>query len=346
MAVGYQPPESSAVDSTANASIVPSIALSQDDSAAPSVDQLVAVRVAADIAERTELPVARNIANLSTTLSIESQLAQVDDNSISKPQIVQPTAGSREIRTYTVVAGDTVSKLAARFGVSADTIKWSNDLTSDSLEVGKKLKILPIDGVIYTAKSDDTVKSIADRYKTDEKRIVAYNDLELSGLKAGQRLILPDGNLPNTERPGYVAPVQQPSFSYTPVRYGVGFAGSRTWTIGYGTAANKYAYGNCTAYAFNRRVQLGKPVGAFWGHAASWAARAQAEGLSVNNVPSVGAILQNGGGYGHVGIVEEILPNGDVSISEMNAYVPGGGFNVVSGRIIPAANVSSYNYIH
>jgi surface antigen len=83
-----------------------------------------------------------------------------------------------------------------------------------------------------------------------------------------------------------------------------------------------------------------------WGHAGSWAAGAMNYGLVVNKLPSVGAIIQNGGGFGHVGIVEAVLPNGDVSISEMNAYVSGGGWNIVSGRIIPADKVSSYNFIH
>ena len=49
---------------------------------------------------------------------------------------------------------------------------------------------------------------------------------------------------------------------------------------------------------------------------------------------------------GHVAIVEQILPNGDIQLSEMNASVAGGGYNIVSGRIVPAANVHQYVYIH
>ena len=60
----------------------------------------------------------------------------------------------------------------------------------------------------------------------------------------------------------------------------------------------------------------------------------------------MGAIVQNGGGAGHVAIVESISDNGDVSVSEMNAYVSGGGFNVVSGRKISAALAGQYLYIH
>ena len=342
VAIGYQPPQAGPTDSVANAISSQAGSLSSESSA-PSVDQLIATRVAAGIAERAELPIARNIAEISISLSVESELAQADNNAIVKPQIVQPSAGSREIKTYTTVAGDTVDKLAAQFGVSADTIKWANNLTSSALEPGKELQIPPINGIIYTVKDGDSATSIAAKYKADEQRIVAYNDLELGGLSAGRKIILPDGDLPTTERPGYVAPVTQ---SYAPIRYGAGFGDGRTWTISFGTAPNRYAPGNCTAYAYNRRVQLGKPVGELWGNAATWAYKARSEGYVVNNVPSVGAIMQNGGGYGHVAIVEEILPNGDISVSEMNAYVSGGGFNIVSGRIVPASNVGSYNYIH
>ncbi len=205
---------------------------------------------------------------------------------------------------------------------------------------------MPIDGTAYVVKSGDTVDSLAEKYKVDKTRLIVYNDLDISGLVVGNEIILPNGILPDTEKPGYVAPVVQ-TFYYAGT--GTGFGGN-TWNIGYGTpgyAGNTYSYGNCTRYAYDRRVELGLRVSASWGNASSWAWLAGAEGLQVDSAPSVGAVIQNGGGwYGHVGIVEKILPNGDVSISEMNASVPGGGYNVVSGRIIPVGSVGYYMYIH
>jgi surface antigen len=62
-------------------------------------------------------------------------------------------------------------------------------------------------------------------------------------------------------------------------------------------------------------------------------------------VPEVGAIFQNGGGYGHVGIVEAINSDGSLVVSEMNNYA-GGGYNWINNRIIPANQVGSFNYIH
>jgi surface antigen len=111
-------------------------------------------------------------------------------------------------------------------------------------------------------------------------------------------------------------------------------------------AGNTYARGYCTAYAYDRRVELGLPIGARWGNAASWARAAQAAGYRVDRTPAVGAIIQNGGGLGHVAIVERIRDNGDLELSEMNAAVSGGGWNVVSGRVVSAAYVGQYLYIH
>lgn len=348
VAIGYQPPQPNPTDSVANAVSAQAPVSAQAENA-PSVDQLIATRVAAGIAERAELPIAHNIANLSASLSIESQLAQESNNVITKPQIIQPTAGNREMRSYTTVAGDSVEKIAAQFGVSADTIKWANKLTSDAIEPGRALEIPPINGVIYTVKDGDTTASIASHYKTDEKRLVAYNDLELGGLSAGKKIILPDADLPATERPGYVAPrpaVQRPVTSGLNYNSYSGGSGSGNYMAM--TAGNKYAFGNCTWYAYERRVQLGLPVGSFWGNANTWASYASAAGLSVSGNPTVGAIMQNGGGYGHVAIVESINPGVSVSISEMNGYRFGGGFNRIGRGEVSWAEATSgmYRYIH
>ncbi len=341
VAIGYQPPQSGQTDSVANA-IAPENLSSSHETFTPSVDQLVATRVAAGIAERAELPVARNIAQLSSSLSVESELAQADTNTIVKPQIIQLTAGNRDIQTYTALAGDTVAKLAAQFGISADTIKWANSLTSDLIEPGKELQIPRANGVIHTIKAGETAASIASHYKADERQITLYNDLE-SGMTVGKKILVLDGDLPVTERPGYVAPrpiITVPNDNgYVVGGYGGG-----------GSVGNRYAFGNCTYYVYDRRAAIGRPIGSFWGNAATWAAAARASGYTVNNTPAPGAVAQWNAyagpwiGYaGHVAIVETVNDDGTVTISEMNngAY---GGFNIVNRRTIPASAVS--NYIH
>ena len=79
------------------------------------------------------------------------------------------------------------------------------------------------------------------------------------------------------------------------------------------------------------------------GNAGAWATNARAAGYTVSRTPAAGAVIQDSG---HVAIVEAVLPNGDLQLTEMTARVSGGGFNIVSGRILPAGQVGQYYYIH
>ncbi len=113
---------------------------------------------------------------------------------------------------------------------------------------------------------------------------------------------------------------------------------------------NYYSGGQCTYYAFERRQQLGKPVGSNWGNAHNWANAARSQGYSVTNSPSVGAIMvfsQGQGGassyYGHVAIVESVNGDGSINISEWN-WTHGPWNKTV--RTISASSVNSFNYIH
>ena len=112
---------------------------------------------------------------------------------------------------------------------------------------------------------------------------------------------------------------------------------------------NHYLYGWCAWYAFEQRAALGKPVSNMWGDANNWAASASADGFTVSNSPSVGAIAQsyagsNGAGAsGHVAIVESIHGDGSITVSEMGWN---GSVGIATYRTIPASQVSSHNFIH
>lgn len=112
---------------------------------------------------------------------------------------------------------------------------------------------------------------------------------------------------------------------------------------------NFYPGGECTWYAFERRAELGKAVSGSWGNASNWAGQASAQGLTVNNTPSVGAIIQtpantNGAyGMGHVGVVESVNGDGSITISEMNWS---GGLGGKTFRTLSASQAASHNFIH
>ena len=109
-----------------------------------------------------------------------------------------------KIIDYTVQKGDTISTIAQSFGVSENTIRWANDLTSDDITVGDTLKILPVTGMSYKVQSGDTVYSIAKKFDTDAQKIVdfPFNDFanpETFTLVEGEILIVPDAIKPSEQ---------------------------------------------------------------------------------------------------------------------------------------------------
>lgn len=108
------------------------------------------------------------------------------------------------IINYTVQEGDTVTSVAAKFGVSADTIRWQNDLTGDFIKIGDTLEILPVTGVAHKVVKGDTVYSIAKKYDADAQAIAdfpfnSFSNDETFELAIGQTVIVPDGVKPSGE---------------------------------------------------------------------------------------------------------------------------------------------------
>lgn len=333
ISIGYHQPQSVAVSNVASANTANST-IEQT-----SVDESVAANVAATVAKTANLPVATSVANLAVSAQITSSIAQSDNVTSVKPQIIESGTENRLVTSYAAVDGDTVESLAVKFGISAQTIKWANNLTGSAIAAGSTVKVLPIDGVLYSVKDGDTIDSIATKYKVDKDRLVLYNDLDVSGLKPNTSIILPSGMLPETERPGYVAPYTASSSYSSP-------SVNSSYYVRSGSVGNLYAAGNCTWYAYERRMQLGRPVGSYWGNASTWDDAAASQGYLVNHSPVAGAVLVDNYGYfGHVAVVESVSPNGDIVISEMNNYAYG-GWNRVNNRTISAGQAAVYNYIH
>lgn len=318
-----------------------SIGASEEAASLVNVDEKTATDVAANFAMQTQMSVAANVANLSTSLEAQQEIAQTDATVISKPQIVQPTADDRTVTNYKAKAGDTVQSIAKAHDLSPETIKWANNLQSDAVEADRQLLIPPVDGVVVTAEAGDTVASIAQKYNAAPERIISFNDLEVAGVQGGMQIMIPGG----VKQAAPAAPVMPDTGMTSGGQITSSFDSAANFANAGASVGNRYAFGNCTWYAYERRAELGRPIGSFWGNASTWAMNGAAAGFAVNKTPAPGAIMQNGGGYagyGHVAIVETVHADGSFTISEMN-YA---GFNVVSSRTIPAAQVGTYNFIH
>lgn len=138
----------------------------------------------------------------STSPLQDLQAGETGDQSIFVGEDVFQTQRSEKPRdkivTYKAQKGDTISTIAKKFGISTETIKWENNLTSDSLAIDDELKILPVSGVSHKVSNGETVYSIAKKYDTEPQKIVdfPFNDFanpETFALVSGQIIVVPDG---------------------------------------------------------------------------------------------------------------------------------------------------------
>ena len=96
------------------------------------------------------------------------------------------------MQTYIVQAGDTLYGISKQFGVSVESIKVENNLTSDFLTVGRSL-LIPTgeSSFLYVVKKGDTLYSIASKYNVSVLEIVNINNLNSNILSIGQQLRIP-----------------------------------------------------------------------------------------------------------------------------------------------------------
>lgn len=116
-----------------------------------------------------------------------------------------------------------------------------------------------------------------------------------------------------------------------------------------GDNGNSYPYGQCTWWAYQRRTQLGLPVGSRLGNGAQWADSAKKLGYWVDGEPRQGDVAVFAAGqlgvdssYGHVAVVEKVNDDGSIEISESNINGQVGPFQ----RTLSAKNAAQLQYIH
>ncbi len=305
---------------TARSSAIASATTSLSATANP-LDQLSAAEIAAAAAKLTNLPELSSIRNQAD--SERARLLIVPNNTtvLAKPQIVATAEKSKhDIVIYTTIAGDTVSSLAAKFGITGDSLRWSNNLGGDGLSAGIKLVVPPVNGIVYTVKDGDTPAGLATRYQADENQIITYNDAELGGLKPGEQIIIPNGQVP-------VAVVARAITGSSSSFFAATFGG------------NGYDRGYCTYYVASR---IAVPTN--WGNASTWAYYASLSGWTVSTQPKAGAIGQTSAGFqGHVAIVEEVSADGSqIKYSDMNGLAGWG--RVGYSDWVPATHYQHYIY--
>lgn len=298
---------------------------------ADPIDRLSSADIAVQIARATRLDEATSVTNHADTANARAAIAATDDKLVSKPQIVaEGLESKKDIQVYKAKPGDTVPKIAKKFGITPATVRLSNDLEGDTVEPGAKLLISPINGIVYTVKAGDTPGSVAAEYRADKEQLIAFNDVELTGrLKPGERIVIPDGVTPIENEYNYYSGGNPGGFYFgTKPQYG----------------GNGYDYGWCTWHAAQRRIEIGRPIPNNMGNAISWLGIAQAAGLETGSEPREGAVVYhlNIGGWGHVAFVERVNGDGSIKVSDMNFPYWG----QVTYRTVKPSEFDNYRFIY
>lgn len=97
---------------------------------------------------------------------------------------------------YIVKAGDSLYSIASRYNTTVSEIKRLNNLKSDELSIGQRLK-LPVTtstGEYYVVKAGDTLYSIANKNNMSVLELKKLNNLTSNNLYIGQKLVLKESN--------------------------------------------------------------------------------------------------------------------------------------------------------
>ena len=247
--------------------------------------------------------------------------------------VTPPGEKHRDIIYYTAVDGDTLRAVAAKYGLSVNTLLWSNPKLVDRLTAGQEVVIPPVDGVLVKVSATDTVASLAQKYRAQSDAIIEFNLLRHpEALAVDVYLMVPYGVGPEP------ASVPQPKAQTVS-------AGKRSWFVTpvYSSGGGVYPFGQCTWYVNTRRAA---PWG---GNAWQWFGRARAYGRPEGPTPRVGAIMVTWESpyWGHVAYVEQVYGDGSWLVSEMNyAGVNGGGWGRVSYRHVVPGTVPLIGFIY
>lgn len=101
---------------------------------------------------------------------------------------------------HEVESGDTLSTIAAEYGLKTSTVMWENGLTAAStLKPGDKIVVPPVDGVSHVVQKGQDIKKIASAYSISADAILKQNQLTTDAtLTAGQEIFIPGAKpLPN-----------------------------------------------------------------------------------------------------------------------------------------------------
>lgn len=115
--------------------------------------------------------------------------AVVDTKNI--PTTNNGSSNSKDV--YMVKNGDTLWSIAQKYNTTVETLKTTNNLTSNDIFPGQMLKIPQDDvSIMYVVKAGDTLWNIANTYGVTVDTLKNYNNISSDMLMVGQMLMIPN----------------------------------------------------------------------------------------------------------------------------------------------------------
>lgn len=101
---------------------------------------------------------------------------------------------------HTVAPGETISGIAARYGITMDTLVSFNQISdSRRVQVGSRFQIPSRSGLRHIVRTGESLGSIAASYGAEVSAILDANDLVTDTVTVGQELFIPEARMRNTE---------------------------------------------------------------------------------------------------------------------------------------------------
>lgn len=253
---------------------------------------------------------------------VASENALVAQNPDSVSELLK-----KQVKVYTTKPNDTLGSISQEFKISVDTLKWANNLNSDTIQPGWHLVILPVNGLLIKAGPNTTLPDIASKYKGSLERIIAYNGLaNAEDITEGDYIICEGCQIVPPPQP--TPPPVQTS------KYGIA---DEAVPNPYKGKGHIFPKGYCTYYV-STRMKI-----TFGGNAKAWLANGRAAGYKTGTAPMVGSavVTTDNAYYGHVAYVEQVTAT-HIVVSEMNYE----RFNKVNKRSIPINSKTIRGYVY
>ncbi len=135
-----------------------------------------------------------NVSDIKKSNNLSSNNLSIGQVLIIPSKKSDDEESNADENVYVVKKGDSLWLIAKNYNTSVDEIKRLNNLSSNTLSIGQKLKIpnaITSNEITYTVKKGDSLWLIANRYDTTVNAIKDKNGLTSNNLSIGQILKIP-----------------------------------------------------------------------------------------------------------------------------------------------------------